>query len=88
MTELNILLRKKTTIEKNIKWLIWALCVFGLGLLISLSTTALLEAAIAGTITLSQAMGWWVMVGLTCSLLCTVAGIILSVIGLRILGKK
>ena len=69
-------------------WLRWALCVFGLGLMISLSTTATVKAAIAGSIVLSPAMWWGVMVGLVCSLLCTVAGIVLAVRGLIMLVKE
>jgi len=69
-------------------WLRWALGVFGLGLMISLSTTAIVKAAIAGWIVLSPVMGWGVMVGLVCSLLCTVAGIVLAVRGLMMLVKK
>jgi hypothetical protein len=68
-------------------WLRWAFCVFGLGLMISLSTTALMKAAIAGWIMLSPAMWWGVMVGLVYSLLCPVAGIVLAVRGLMILVK-
>ena len=69
-------------------WLRWAFCVFGLGLMISLSTTAIVKAAIAGWIVLSPVMGWGVMVGLVCSLLCPVAGIVLAVRGVMILVKK
>jgi TRAP-type C4-dicarboxylate transport system permease small subunit len=74
--------------NRRIKWLIWALCVFGLGLIISLSTTAVLEAAIAGIIVLSPTMGWMVMTGLACSALCIVAGVVLAIIGLRTFGKS
>jgi len=74
--------------NRNTKWLIWALGVFGLGLMISLSTTAIVKAAIDGWIVLSPAMLWGVMVGLVCSLLCTVAGVGLAVRGLMILVKK
>jgi hypothetical protein len=74
--------------NRRIKWLIWALCVFGLGLMISLSTTAIVEAAIAGWIVLSPAMFWGVMVGLVLSWLCPMAGIVLAVKGLRMLVKK
>jgi hypothetical protein len=56
--------------------------------MVSLSTMALVKAAIAGWIVLSPAMLWGVMVGLVCSLLCTVAGIILAVKGLMMLVKK
>jgi len=69
-------------------WLRWALCVFGLGLVISLSTTATVKAAIAGSIVLSPAMWWGVMVGLVLSWLCPVAGIVLAVRGLMMLVKK
>ena len=65
-------------------WLRWALCVFGLGLMISLALTAIVKAAIAGSIVLSPAMLWGVMVGLVLSWLCPVAGIVLAVRGLRI----
>jgi len=85
---LSILVRAKAMMDKNRIWLIWALCVFGLGLMISLSTTALLKAAIAGWIVYSTTAWWWVTVGLVCSLLCTVTGIGLAVRGLVILVKK
>ena len=80
----------RVTIEGMSKvniWLRWALGVFGLGLMISLSTTAIVEAAIAGWVVLSPVMLWGVMVGLVCSLLCTVAGIVLAVKGLMMLAK-
>jgi len=80
----------RVTIEGMSKlniWLRWALCVFGAGLMISLALTAIMKAAIAGWIVLSQAMLWEVMVGLVCSLLCTVAGIVLAVRGLMMLVK-
>ena len=66
------------TIEEMNKlkiWLRWALCVFGLGLMISLSTMALLKAAIARWIMLPPEIWWGVMVGLVCSLLYTVADV-------------
>ncbi len=44
--------------NRGIKWLIWALCVLGLGLIISLSMAGLVQAAIAGWILLSPAMLW------------------------------
>ena len=69
-------------------WLRWAICVFGAGLVVSLSTTAIVKAAIDGWIVLSPAMWWGLMVGLVCSLLCTVAGVGLAVRGLMILVKK
>jgi hypothetical protein len=69
-------------------WLRWAICVFGLGLMISLSTTALVKAAIAGSIMLSPAMWWGVMVGLVLSWLCPVAGIVLAVRGVMMLVAK
>jgi len=69
-------------------WLRWAICVFGAGLVVSLSTTAIVKAAIDGWIVLSPAMWWGLMVGLVCSLLCTVAGIVLAVRGLMMLVKK
>ena len=47
-----------------------------------------MEAALAGWIVLSPAMLWGVMVGLVCSLLCTVAGIVLAVRGLMMLVKS
>ncbi len=75
--------------NRGIKWLIWALCVLGLGLIISLSMAGLVQAAIAGWILLSPAMLWGgVMVGLVCSLLCAAAGIVLAVRGLMILVKS
>jgi len=74
--------------NKGIKWLIWALGVFGLGLMISVSTTAIMEAAIAGWIVLSPAMLWGVMVGLVYSWLCPVAGIVLAVRGLMLMAKR
>ena len=81
----------RVTIEgmnKLNRWLRWAFCVFGLGLMISLSTTAIVKAAIDGWIVLSPAMLWGVMVGLVLSWLCPVAGIVLAVLGLRMLVKK
>jgi hypothetical protein len=68
-------------------WLRWALCVFGLGLMISLSTAAIVKAAIAGWIMLPSAMWWGVMVVLVLSGLCPLAGIILAVKGLMMLAK-
>jgi len=79
------------TIEEMNKlniWLRWALCVFGAGLMISLALTAIMKAAIAGWIVLPPTMLWEVMVGLVCSLLCTVAGIVLAVRGLLMMVKK
>jgi hypothetical protein len=84
-------LMSTVTIEEMNKlniWLRWALCVFGLGLMISLSTTALVKATIAGWIMLSPAMWWGVMVGLVLSWLCPVAGIVLAVRGLIMLVKS
>jgi len=49
--------------------------------MISLSTTALVKAAIAGWIMSSPAMWWEVMVGLVLSGLCPLAGIVLAVVG-------
>ena len=64
------------------------LYVLGLGLMISLSTMAIVKTAIAGSIVLSQAIWWGVIVGLAYSWLCTVAGIVLAVRGLIMLVKK
>ncbi len=64
------------------------LYVLGAGLMVSLSTMALVKAAIAGWVVLSPAMWWGVMVGLVCSLLCTVAGIVLAVRGMMMLVKE
>ena len=69
-------------------WLRWAICVFGAGLMISLSTAAMVKAAIAGWIVLSPAMWWGMMVGLVLSWLCPVAGIVLAVRGLMMLVKE
>lgn len=74
--------------DKGKKWLIWALCVFGLGLIISMSTTALLKTATDRWVMLPPAIWWEVMVGLVLSWLCTVAGIGLAVVGLRMLVSK
>jgi len=82
---------EQATIEvmnRSIKWLIGALCVFGLGLVVSLSTAAIVKAAIAGSIVLPPAMLWGVMVGLVLSWLCPVAGIVLAVLGLMMLVKE
>ena len=71
-------LMNRVTIEGMNKvniWLRWALCVCGLGLMISLSMAAIVEAAIVGWIVLSPVMLWGVMVGLVCSLLYTVADV-------------
>ena len=56
-------------------WLKRGLYILGSGLMISLSTTALVKAAIAGWIMLPPEIWWGVMVGLVCSLLCTVADV-------------
>lgn len=69
-------------------WLRWAFCVFGLGLMISLSTTAIVKAEIAGWIVLSPAIWWGVMAGVVLSWLCPVAGIVLAVRGLMMLVKS
>lgn len=69
-------------------WLRWALGVFGLGLIISLSALTLLKIAIGQWIRLTPEIWWGIMVGLSCSLLCTIAGIVLAVRGLMILIKK
>ena len=69
-------------------WLRWALCVFGLGLMISLSTTATVKAAIACGIVLPPVVWWGVMVGLVLSLLCPVAGIVLAVRGLMVMARN
>lgn len=69
-------------------WLRWALCVFGLGLMISLSATAIVKAAIAGWIVLSPAMWWGVTMGLVYAWLCPVAGIVLAVRGLMLKAKE
>jgi len=37
-------------------WLRWTICVFGAGLVISLATLAIVEAAIAGRIVLSPSL--------------------------------
>jgi hypothetical protein len=84
-------LMNRVTIEGMNKlniWLRWALGVFGLGLMISLSTTALVNAVIAGSLVSSPAMWWGVMAGVVLSWLCPVAGIILAVRGLLMLVKK
>jgi hypothetical protein len=39
-------------------WLRWALCAFGLGLVVSLSTTAMVKAATASWIVLPPVV-WW-----------------------------
>ena len=69
-------------------WLRWALCVFGAGLVVSLSTMAIVKAAIAGWIVLPPAVWWGVMVVLVLSGLCPLAGIVLAVRGLRMLVKR
>jgi hypothetical protein len=69
-------------------WLRWAFWVFGLGLMISLSTAAMVKAAIAGWIVLSPAMLWGVMVGLVYSWLCPAAGLVLAVRGLMVRAKE
>jgi len=56
-------------------WLKRGLYILGSGLMISLSTTALVKAAIAGWIMLPPEIWWGVMVGLVCSLLYTVADV-------------
>ena len=56
-------------------WLRWAICVFGAGLVVSLSTMAIVKAAIDGWIVLAPVVWWGVIVGLVCSLLCTVADV-------------
>lgn len=66
----------------------WAFCVCGLGLMIGLSTTAIVKAAIDGWIVLSPTMWWGVMAGLALSWLCPVVGIGLAVRGLMMLVKK
>jgi len=63
-------------------WLRWALCAFGLGLVVSLSA-----AAVAGWVASPPAVWWGVAAGLACSLLCTVAGIVLAVRGLMMVKK-
>ena len=85
---LSILVRAKAMMDKNRIWLIWALCVFGLGLMISLSTTALVKAAMDGSIVLPPVVWWGVMAGVVFSWLCPVAGIVLAVVGLRMLIKR
>jgi len=47
---------------RGIKGLIWALCVFGLGLIIDLAIAALIQAAIAGWIVYSTTAWWGLMV--------------------------
>lgn len=82
---------EQVTIElmnKSIKWLIWALCVLGLGGIIDLAMAALIQAVIGGWVVLSTTIWWGVTVGLACSLLCTMTGIILAVRGLMMLIKQ
>jgi hypothetical protein len=76
------------TMNKMNIWLWWALGIFGLGLLISLSAMASLKIATTHWIMLPPEIWWGVMVGLTCSVLCTVAGIILAVRGLMIKARE
>jgi heme A synthase len=69
-------------------WLKRGLYVFGAGLVISVSMTAIVQAAIGGWIVLSPAMWWGVMAGLILSWLCPVAGIVLAMRGLITSVKK
>jgi len=69
-------------------WLRWALGVCGLGLMISLALTAIMKAAIDGSIVLPPAVWWGVMAGLVLSWLCPVAGLVLAVRGLVMLVKE
>jgi len=69
-------------------WLRWAICVFVAGLVISLVTLAIVKAAVAGYIVLSPSLWWGVRVGLVCSWLCPVAGVVLAVKGLIMFKKR
>jgi hypothetical protein len=74
--------------DKGVKWIIWGLCVLGFGLIVNLAMAALIQATIAGLIVYSTMMWWWETVGLFCTLLCTIAGIGLTVVGLRMLVRN
>ena len=73
--------------NKRKMWLRWGIYIIGAGFVVSLFTTGILKAVIAGWIVLSPALWLGVWVGVVFAGLCLVAGIGLFVRGLMVKAK-